>query len=351
MSERPLETINPEMQGGERVVERKLRPTVITEYVGQRKAVENLNVFIEAAKARGGVLDHCLLSAPPGLGKTTLAHIIANELGVQIHPTSGPAIDRKGDLAGLLSNLRRGDVLFIDEIHRLNPVIEENLYPAMEDFSFDIVIGEGPHAKSIKLPLEPFTLIGATTRAGMLTSPLRDRFGILISLSYYTPEELVEILHRSAAILEIAIDEAAALEVAKRSRGTPRITNRLLRRVRDFAVVRGQERITLDVARYGLEKLEIDNFGLDQTDQAVLRLMIEKFNGGPVGLNTLCAALSLEKDTLEDVVEPYLLQQGFLMRTPKGRVATSHAWLHMGYKPPTSQPSLFDFNQPDEPEK
>lgn len=351
MSERTIEPINPELQGGERVVERKLRPAVMSEYIGQRKAVDNLRVFIEAAKSRDGVLDHCLLSAPPGLGKTTLAHIIANELGVTVHPTSGPAIDRKGDLAGLLSNLQRGDVLFIDEIHRLNPVIEENLYPAMEDFSFDIVIGEGPHAKSIKLPLEPFTLIGATTRAGMLTSPLRDRFGILISLTYYAPEELVEILRRSASILDIAIDDDAALEVARRSRGTPRITNRLLRRVRDFAVVRGQDRITLDVARYGLGKLEIDNFGLDQTDQAVLRLMIEKFSGGPVGLNTLCAALSLEKDTLEDVVEPYLLQQGFIMRTPKGRVATPHAWLHMGYKPPAKVPSLFDFAESDDAEK
>lgn len=342
--EREVPTLNPEQTGGERVVERRLRPQVLGEYVGQRKAVDNLEVFIAAAKAQGGVLDHTLFSAPPGLGKTTLAHILASELGVQIHPTSGPAIDRKGDLAGLLSGLKRGDILFIDEIHRLNPVIEENLYPAMEDFTFDIVIGEGPHAKSIKLPLEPFTLVGATTRAGMLTSPLRDRFGILVQLNYYSPEELCQILKRSARILQIEIDEDAAQEIARRSRGTPRITNRLLRRVRDFAIVKGHDRITCDVARYGLDKLDIDLAGLDQIDQSILRLLIEKFGGGPVGLNTMCAALSMERDTIEDVYEPYLIQQGFLMRTPKGRVATSHAYLHLGLKAPNREPSLFDFD-------
>jgi len=344
MSERDLDTLSPERLTDEKRIEASIRPKTFLEYVGQKRAVENLSVFIQSARQREDVLDHALLWSPPGLGKTTLAHIVANELGVNLYSTSGPAIDRKADLAGILSNLRKGDVLFIDEIHRLNPAIEENLYPAMEDFTFDIIIGEGPHARNIKLPLQPFTLIGATTRAGMLTSPLRDRFGIIVELNYYEPEELVNIVHRSAAILQIEIEDEAAWEIARRSRGTPRITNRLLRRVRDFAQVAGKNHVTLDLARYGLSKLEIDAVGLDQTDHKILHFIMDMFSGGPVGLNTLCAALSMEKDTLEDVYEPYLIQQGYLQRTPKGRVATERAYRHMGISLPSGQRGLpWDF--------
>lgn len=335
---------------GENSAEAGIRPRRFEEYVGQTKAIDNLRVFIGAAKRRGEVLDHTLFWSPPGLGKTTLAHIIATELGVTLHTTSGPAIDRKGDLAGILSNLQRGDVLFIDEIHRLNPIIEENLYPAMEDFIFDIMIGEGPHAKSIKLPLQPFTLIGATTRAGMLTSPLRDRFGISIELEYYSPEQLTEIVNRSARILQVPIEPDAAWEIARRSRGTPRITNRLLRRVHDFAVVFDKPAIDLAVTRHALEKLEIDSIGLDPTDQRVLRTIIDMFGGGPVGLKTLCASLSMEEDTLEDVYEPYLIKHGFLQRTPKGRIVTHRAYEHLRLKPPATSPDLFSYSARSETE-
>ncbi|RJO70309.1 MAG: Holliday junction branch migration DNA helicase RuvB [Myxococcales bacterium] len=342
MTEREDEDdLAPQRQDGERQVELSIRPKSFAEYIGQKKAIDNLSVFIQAVKLRRDVLDHMLLWSPPGLGKTTLAHIVANELGVGIYATSGPAIDRKGDLAGILSNLKRGDILFIDEIHRLAPVIEENLYPAMEDFTFDIIIGEGPHAKNIKLPLQPFTLIGATTRAGMLTSPLRDRFGIIVELSYYAAEELMEVVRRTSRVLGIAIDEEAVWEIARRSRGTPRITNRLLRRVRDFADVAGQTRISLELARHGLDKLEIDAVGLDRTDRHILKTIAQMFNGGPVGLNTLSAALPMEKDTLEDVYEPFLIQQGYLQRTPKGRITTERAYRHLGMKLPTVQPDLF----------
>lgn len=341
MSNHKEENLSPARLSGEKNLEASIRPQSFDEYIGQQKTIENLKVFIQAAKKRGEVLDHALFWAPPGLGKTTLAYIIGNELGVKVHSTSGPAIDRKGDLAGILSNLGKGDVLFIDEIHRLNPVVEENLYPSMEDFSFDIVIGEGPGARNVKLPLEPFTLIGATTRAGMLTSPLRDRFGIIGQLEYYTPDDLVKIVKRSSSILDIAIEEDAAWEIASRSRGTPRITNRLLRRVRDFADVANSPTITLDIARHGLDKLDIDNEGLDQTDQRILKSIADMFDGGPVGLNTLCAALSMEKDTLEDVCEPYLIQKGFLQRTPKGRTVTEKTYRHLGMKLPVSQNDLF----------
>jgi Holliday junction DNA helicase RuvB len=341
MSDHDRNYLSPRPLDGELTAEANIRPQSFDEYVGQTKAVDNLRVFIEAAKRRDDVLDHTLFWSPPGLGKTTLAYIIAKELGVNVFPTSGPAIDRKGDLAGILSNLQRGDVLFIDEIHRLNPIIEENLYPAMEDFSFDIMIGEGAHAKSIKLPLQPFTLVGATTRAGMLTSPLRDRFGISVELEYYTAEQLAVIVNRSARILDIGIDEDAAWEIARRSRGTPRITNRLLRRVRDFAIVFDKARIDLAVTKHALNKLEIDDIGLDPTDQRVLRTIIEMFGGGPVGLKTICAALSIEDDTLEDVYEPYLIKNGFLLRTPKGRMVTPRAYEHLKITPKFTEPDLF----------
>ncbi|GMV41187.1 MAG: Holliday junction ATP-dependent DNA helicase RuvB [Myxococcales bacterium] len=307
-----------------------LRPRTFEDYVGQGHHKENLRVFVTAALRRGEALDHMLFCGPPGLGKTTLAHIIANELGVGIHVTSGPAIERKGDLAGILSNLRERDVLFIDEIHRLNPAIEENLYPAMEDFQFDIVIGQGPHARSMKLPLPRFTLVGATTRSGLLTSPLRDRFGAILRLHFYTHAELQTIVRRSASLMDIAIEEDAALEMARRSRGTPRIANRLLRRVRDFAEVKGDGRITRDIADYGLGRLEVDQKGLDPLDRKYLVALIEKFGGGPVGIETLAAAVAEERDTLEDVCEPFLIQEGFVQRTPRGRVATPAAYRHLG---------------------
>ncbi|MBR6808085.1 MAG: Holliday junction branch migration DNA helicase RuvB [Clostridia bacterium] len=307
-----------------------LRPQTLDEYIGQEKAKEILKVYIDAVKLRGDTLDHVLLYGPPGLGKTTLSQIIANELGVNLRITSGPAIEKQGDLAALLSNLAEGDVLFIDEIHRLSRSVEEILYPAMEDYALDIIIGKGPAARSIRLPLSKFTLIGATTRAGQLTTPLRDRFGVLLRLELYTPEELATIVKRSAGILDVPIDEDGALEIASRSRGTPRIANRLLKRVRDFAQVMGDGRITCDIARMSLDKLEIDELGLDNTDRRMIETIIDFYDGGPVGLETLAATIGEEAVTIEDVYEPYLLQIGFLSRTPRGRCATHLAYDHLG---------------------
>lgn len=308
-----------------------LRPRTIADYIGQTKVKENLQVFIQATKQRGEPLDHVLLYGPPGLGKTTLAGVIASELGVNIKITSGPAIEKAGDLAAILTNLGESDVLFIDEIHRLNRSVEEILYPAMEDFALDIIIGKGPSARSIRLDLPRFTLIGATTRAGLLTNPLRDRFGIINRLELYTHEELQAIVKRSAGILGIAIDDKAAQEVAKRSRGTPRIANRLLKRLRDFAQIQSDGRISLEVARFGLKALDIDELGLDNTDRVVLESIISKFDGGPVGLDTLAATTGEEANTIEDVYEPYLLQLGFIQKTPRGRKATRLAYQHLGY--------------------
>ena len=312
-----------------------LRPNAFDEYIGQEKAKEVLKIYIDAVKMRGDTLDHVLLYGPPGLGKTTLSGIIASELGVNFRVTSGPAIEKQGDLAALLTNLGEGDVLFIDEIHRLNRSIEEILYPAMEDFSLDIIIGKGPAARSISLPLQHFTLIGATTRAGQLTTPLRDRFGVLLRLELYTPEELSLIVKRSAGILEIPIDDEGALEIASRSRGTPRIANRLLKRVRDYAQVKGDGEITLEVASRALKMLEIDELGLDNTDRRMMETMIKYYDGGPVGLDTLAATVGEEAVTIEDVYEPYLLQIGFISRTPRGRCVTKLAYEHLGipYRP------------------
>ncbi len=332
--------IAPEGSPEEQRIEASIRPKKLAEYLGQAPVCEKLSVYIEAARRRGQALDHVLIFGPPGLGKTTLSHVIANEMGVNIRSTSGPVIERAGDLAALLTNLQEGDVLFVDEIHRLSPVVEEVLYPAMEDFQIDIMIGEGPAARSIKLDLPRFTLIGATTRAGMLTNPLRDRFGIVERLAYYTPAELTEIVVRSAAILGIACDRDGAAEIARRSRGTPRIANRLLRRVRDFAEIRHDGDITLAAARAAMTVLEVDAEGFDPLDRRLLSTVIDSFDGGPVGIESLAAALSEERGTLEDVVEPYLIQQGFLIRTARGRMATRKAWLHLGLKAPARQPGL-----------
>jgi Holliday junction DNA helicase RuvB len=312
--------------------ERALRPKKFDEYVGQEKIKEQLEIFIDAAKKRNEALDHVLLFGPPGLGKTTLANIIAKEMGVNLRQTSGPVLEKTGDLAALLSNLEENDVLFIDEIHRLSPVIEEILYPAMEDYRLDIMIGEGPSARSVKLELPPFTLIGATTRAGMLTNPLRDRFGIVSRLEFYTRQELTTIVMRSAGLLEVEIDKGGANEIANRSRGTPRIANRLLRRVRDFSEVKSEGKINKLIADDALKMLDVDLIGLDLMDRSFLLAIIEKFSGGPVGLDNIAAAIGEEKETIEDVIEPYLIQQGYLMRTPRGRLATPKTYEHFGLK-------------------
>lgn len=333
-------------QGNEDRVDRAIRPVYLRDYVGQREVKEQLDIFINAARNRSEALDHTLVFGPPGLGKTTLANIIANELNVSIKTTSGPVLEKAGDLAAMLTNLEEGDVLFIDEIHRLNPAIEEILYPAMEDYQLDIMIGEGPAARSIKLELPPFTLVGATTRAGLLTSPLRDRFGIIQRLEFYSVDELSQIVTRSAGILGTTIEAAGALEIARRSRGTPRIANRLLRRVRDYSEVKGEGTIDQHYASKALDMLSIDSSGFDQMDRRLLLTLMEKFGGGPVGIDSLAAALSEERETLEDVIEPYLIQQGFIMRTPRGRMVTQFAYAHFGLKSPQAAQDLFE---PDPP--
>ena len=326
----------------EEAVERALRPKLFDEYVGQTKVREQLEIFIGAAKMRHEAMDHVLLFGPPGLGKTTLSHIIAHELGVNLRQTSGPVLEKPKDLAALLTNLEKNDVLFIDEIHRLSPVVEEILYPALEDFQIDIMIGEGPSARSIKLDLQPFTLVGATTRAGMLTNPLRDRFGIVSRLEFYTSQELARIVKRSANLLNVPTDEEGGFEIARRSRGTPRIANRLLRRVRDFADVKGKGCITLEIANKALAMLDVDPQGLDIMDRKMLEAVIHRFDGGPVGLDNIAASIGEERDTIEDVIEPYLIQQGYLQRTPRGRIATLAAYRHLGVLPPKNSAELFN---------
>jgi Holliday junction DNA helicase RuvB len=345
MSEEPR-LIDPAAGSDEDAVEASIRPRRLGDYIGQGPVKEQLEIFISAARGRGEALDHVLIFGPPGLGKTTLSHIIANELGVGLRHSSGPVLERAGDLAALLTNLEPHDVLFVDEIHRLSPVVEEILYPAMEDFQLDIVIGEGPAARSIKLDLPPFTLVGATTRAGLLTSPLRDRFGIVQRLEFYEAADLTRIVTRSAVILGVEIDAEGAAEIARRSRGTPRIANRLLRRVRDFAQVRAQGHISAPVADQALAMLEVDAEGFDALDRRLMRLIVDKFEGGPVGIDSLAAALGEERGTIEDVLEPFLIQQGFLMRTPRGRMATAHAYRHLGLVPPSSPAAAGDLFTP-----
>ncbi len=342
--QRETRIVDPKVGGEEGAFDLSLRPKRLADFIGQASIVSNLETFIEAAKNRGEPLDHVLLSGPPGLGKTTLAHIIANEMGVGIRTTSGPAVERKGDIAAILTALEPGDVLFIDEIHRLSRVVEELLYSAMEDFALDIILGQGPSAKSIRLSLPRFTMVGATTRTGLLTSPLRDRFGVHARLEYYRPEELEEVIRRSSKSFSIPVDDDGAREIARRSRGTPRVAIRLLKRVRDFAQVSGDGTIHREIADHALLKMEVDREGLDVMDRKILRVILEKFHGGPVGVETISASVSEERDTIEDVYEPFLIQQGFLKRTPRGRVATPAAYRHLGLAPPkraTQQEGLF----------
>ncbi|MCW8091482.1 Holliday junction branch migration DNA helicase RuvB [Alteromonas sp. ASW11-130] len=325
--------IDPQVSTEEEVIDRAIRPKLLADYTGQQHVCDQMEIFIEAARKRSDALDHLLIFGPPGLGKTTLANIVANEMGVNIKTTSGPVLEKAGDLAALLTNLERNDVLFIDEIHRLSPVVEEILYPAMEDYQLDIMIGEGPAARSIKLDLPPFTLIGATTRAGSLTSPLRDRFGIVQRLEFYNVTDLTTIVQRSADYLNMQMESSGATEIARRSRGTPRIANRLLRRVRDYAEIKANGEVSADVAASALDMLDVDKEGFDYMDRKLLTAIIEKFDGGPVGLDNLAAAIGEEKETIEDVIEPFLIQQGFLQRTPRGRIVSQRAYLHFGFQP------------------